>query len=139
MYLDLFFEEDPTTELVDGEKVDESKRLIGNDDDQIYAVTRVANGADEFFHCHLTVAQYKSLSAEDPKLTKSASKLAKKVLKSAVKLDGSTDDCPVHCFGSHIVDIESKKIYRPDKKNADLSDEDVALILADSVEVEPVK
>ena len=139
MYLDLFFEEDPITELVDGEKADETKRLIGVQPDEIYAVSDLGRYGTSLYHAQVTVSQYKSIVAEDPKLAKTASKLASKALKRIRKRDGSTEDCPIHVFGNSVIDLESKKRYRPDKANDDLTDDEIDEILRsdDVAEVAP--
>ena len=116
MYFDLFFEDIPG-------------RDVGNDSESIYAIAKVTKGGDTLYHCHVTKEQYMSMIAEDPKLAKTASKLASKIFRKVDKGDGTNDDCPWHVFNGSIVDPEGKKIYETDNINHVLTDAEVAEML----------
>ena len=110
MYYDLFFDAQPTRE-------------IGIESDKLYYVKRVNGPEGEYWHAHVTAEQYDSLIAEDPKTAKNASKMLSKIMRTVRKLDGTEEECPIHVFGSFVVDKEAKKIYYPDKANVQLTEE----------------
>ena len=138
MYLDLFFEDDPIA--ADPENP-AGKRVEGNGPGEIYAMATIGSGSDLVYHAQCTIAQYKSMISEDPKLAKTASKLASKVFKKLDKLSGKNEDSPKHEFGtgSGIIDLDLKIKIKADKDNEILTDEEIAEILYEPpiVEVTP--
>ena len=117
MYIDLFFDSEPTRE-------------VGLSELDIYAFAMIGS----VYHVQVTVPQYKSMIAEDSKLAKKSTKVLKKTLKSIRKTNGYDGLIPSHTFSDCIIDLDEKKKYHVDNANTLLTDDEKAKILGEETQ-----